>query len=156
MKRGLLILVLALAAGFAAFFGMRSHKTDARHDALLDSMPELAWIKADLKLSEEQLAKVRELHAAYRPHCEEMCHRIASTRERVQAAAANGREMTPELEKAIREHAEIRAHCQAEMLRHIYRTAATLDEDQASRYLETMLPFALDPNPAEGSSAHSR
>ena len=155
MKRGLLILFLALAAGLAAFFGMRSHKMGAHHDVLLDSMPELAWIKTDLKLSEEQFAKVRELHAAYRPHCEEMCHRIASTRERVQAAAAHSREMTPELEKAIREHAETRAQCQAEMLRHIYRTAATLDKDQASRYLETMLPFALDPNPADGGSGHA-
>ena len=155
MKRGLLILILALAAGLAAFFGMRSHKMGASHDVLLDSMPELAWIKSELNLSDEQFRKVREIHAAYRPRCEEMCHRIATTRDRVREAAAKNRGMTPELEKAIREHAETRAQCQTEMLRHIYETASTLDQDQASLYLETLLPFALGSNHAEEGSGHS-
>jgi Spy/CpxP family protein refolding chaperone len=144
MKKRLGILVLALVAGIAAFWSMRSCKMAARNGVLLDSMSELAWVRSDLKLTDAQFAKVAELHAAYRPNCVEMCRRIAEVRGKVEELAKASRSVTPELEAALREHAETHAECQQAMLRHLYETAATLDPDQARTYLETMLPMAMD------------
>jgi DNA-binding transcriptional regulator/RsmH inhibitor MraZ len=123
---------------------MRSHKMEQRQETLLDSMPELSWVRSELKLSDDQFARVSELHAAYRPKCTEMCHRIAAARSKVEALARTGRELTPELEAALKEHAETEAECRRAMVQHMYETAATLEPDQAARYLETMLPLALE------------
>jgi chromosome segregation ATPase len=121
-------------------------------------MPELAWLRKELKLTDEQFAKVSELHAAYRPKCEEMCQQISLAHEKLEEAARAAREMSPELQAALREHAETHARCQQAMLKHIYETAEVLDKGQASRYLEMTLPFALD-STASGSepgNLHSR
>lgn len=156
MKRALILLAVALVAGVTAFCFTRSHKMAERHGPLLDAMPELAWIRTDLKLTDEQFAKVSELHAAYRPKCEELCNRISQAHEKVAAAARSSGSMTSGLEAAIQEHAETHAQCQQAMLRHMYETAALLDKEQSVRYLETMLPIALDFAPAESGHTHSR
>jgi len=156
MKRGLILLALALVAGVAAFYFTRSHQMAERRALRLDAMPELAWVRTDLRLTDEQFAKISELHVAYRPKCVDMCRRISKAHDKVEAAAHQGGAMTPELEAAIREHAETQVECQQAMLKHIYETAAVLDKDQASRYLETMLPFALDFAPAESGNRSSR
>jgi hypothetical protein len=156
MKRGFILLALVIVAGVAAFCFTRSHKMAEQRALRLDSMPELAWVRTDLKLTDEQFEKVSELHAAYRPKCMEMCRRISKAHEKVQAAARAGGAMTPELETAIREHAETQVECQRAMLKHIYETAAVLDKDRAARYLETMLPFALDFTRDESGTSPSR
>ncbi len=154
MKKGLLIVALALVAGAVAFWSMRSSRMAGHHDVRLDSMPELAWVRSDLKLTDEQLAKVTQLHAAYRPKCVDMCDRIATARGKVEALAKAGRGVTPELQAALREHADTHAECQQAMLRHMYETAAALDPDQATRYLETMLPMALEFSHGQSPPSH--
>jgi hypothetical protein len=144
MKKGLLILVLALAAGTAAFWLTRCHQRSGDQQVLLDSMPELAWLRGDLKLSEDQFAKASALHTAYRPQCAEMCCRIAEARAKLATLAQDSRAVTPELAEAIRECGRVRADCQQKMLEHLYQTARLLDDRQAARYLEKVLPHALD------------
>ena len=152
MKRGFAILVLALAAGIVAYCVTRSQQQPLRQEVLLDSMPELAWLRSELKLSDTQFAKACELHAAYRPKCAAMCQRIAEAQAKLEALASGGRGMSPELEAAIGEHARVHAECQQRMLEHLYQTAALFDEKQAARYLETMVPHALD-SPSLGTSS---
>lgn len=152
MKQLLIALIASLVAGAVAFSLMRSHKMAASRGPLLDSLPELAWVKTDLKLSESQFAKVSALHVAYRPKCMEYCQKIAAAHEKLALLTRRDREVTPELEAAIREHAEVHATCQQAMLKHLYETAATLDEQQAKRYLQTMVPFALDSSNSEAET----
>lgn len=157
MRKGLIILAVAALAGVMAFCLMRSHKLAAVRGPMLDSMPELAWLRTELKLTDEQFTKVSRLHVAYRPECMEMCRDISEAHEKTEGlTAVKVREMTPELEAAIREHALIHADCQQAMLKHLYETAAVLDDTQASRYLETMLPYALDFSLSESGNLHSR
>jgi hypothetical protein len=157
MKRILMLLAAAFAAGVVAFCVTRSRQMAADHRAVaLDSMPELVWLRTELKLTDDQFAKVSALHAAYRPTCEEMCQRIAAARAKVEAAAHGSRIMTSELESAIREHADTHAACQRAMLEHLYETAALLDEEQSTRYLAAMLPFALEQSHAGSSPQHFR
>lgn len=157
MKRGLILVLAVLLAGFAGFSITRYQKVASQHGdgVLLDAMPELSWVKSELKLTDGQFEKVSALHVAYRPKCEEMCHSLSRAHRKVgELAAANG-VMTPELEAAIREHAEVHAACQRAMLEHLYQTAALLEPAQGSRYLGIMIPQALDSaNGAPGEPAH--
>lgn len=143
MKRGLWILLVALIIGIGAYYVTRSQQQSPDGGTLLDSMPELGWLRDELKLNDAQFSKAGELHVAYRPQCVEMCRRISEAHARVEAIARVSREITPELEMAIREHARVHAECQEKMLDHLYQTAELMNDDQAARYLEMVLPSAL-------------
>lgn len=149
------MLALSLLAGVVAFFFMRSHMSESE-GSFVNSMSELGWFQKDLKLSDKQLVEVSNLHAAYRPKCEEMCQCISESQKKIEELSRKNRRMTPELEEAIREHHEILAECQQAMLKHIYETAEALDENQATRYLKTMIPYALDLVHNGSGSPHSR
>lgn len=157
MKRVFLVLALALAAGLCAFVWMRSsHTAKAHSGTLLETMPELAWIRKQLDLNDSQFEKVSALHAAYLPECAAMCQRIAEAHGRMDVASHGKTEVTPELKAAIADHARIHAECQERMLYHLYETARILDADQAKRYLEVMLPYALDFSHSEPEDVHVR
>ncbi len=154
MKKGLIILMCALVAGAGTFWVTRCHQQAARQEVLLDAMPELAWLRGELHLSDAQFAQASALHTAYRPQCAIMCCRIAEARARLEAIAQGARGMTPELTDAIREHARVRAECQQKMLDHLYQTAALLDDSQAARYLAKVLPQALESTSQGPASCH--
>ena len=142
MKRLCLIAVTALLAGILAFYFMRSRQL-AHHKTMVDSIPELTWVKSEFKLDDKQFAKVAALHAAYQPKCMEMCHRIASSQDKIRKLASGSRTLSSELDAAVSEHAALQLECQKEMLKHLYQTADMLPPDQAGRYLEDMTPYAI-------------
>jgi hypothetical protein len=144
MKKGLLILFAAIVAGILAFFLSRGQSSPNHKLVLLDSMPELAWLRTDLKLSDEQFSKVEQLHREYRPVCDEMCRRIGESETTVAKLASTQGSMSDELIKAIENHGHVIASCKRSMLEHLYKTASVMDERQARRYLEVSLPLALD------------
>jgi len=148
MKKALLVLGLAVVTGICTFAIMRSLKENEPVDhsgaSLLEAMPELSWLRQELNLTDLQFEKVSELHSAYRPKCIEMCKLIEEAHGRLERFADEAKEVSPELEAEIADHAKIHSECQMAMLEHLYETAALLDEEQANLYLETMLPYALD------------
>jgi hypothetical protein len=144
MKKGLLILLAAIVAGVLAFFLSRGQLPPAHQSVLLDSMPELAWLRTDLKLTEEQFSKVEQLHRDYRPLCAEMCRRIRESEAAVAKLASTQGSMSDELIRAIENHGHVIASCKRSMLEHMYHTASVMNEHQAQRYLEVSLPLALD------------
>lgn len=156
MKKWFIFLAVALIAGGVAFTLMRSHKVAERQALMRDCLPELAWVRTDLKLTDAQLAQVSSLHTAYLPQCMEMCRKISAARSKVTWAANHSSQVGAELETAIREHAETQAQCQQAMLRHLYETAALLNKDQSARFLETMIPEALEFDSHAPGSSHSR
>lgn len=158
MKRGALVLAVGLLAGLGAFYGLRwqRHQEHTQHTGVaLDALPELAWLQRDLGLTNTQFEKVSELHRGYRPKCVEMCRRISEAHEKIESFATSTRIISPEYKAALKEHADIHAECQEAMLRHLYETAATLNPEQAERYLKTMLPFALDFSHSESGDLHN-
>ena len=144
MKKGLIILATALIAGILAFFLSRQHPSADADSLLLDSLPELAWLRTDLKLSDKQFSKVEQLHLDYRPVCAEMCRRIAESEAAVAKLASTQGGMSADLSNAIENHGHVIAACKRSMLEHLYQTASLMDERQARRYLEVTLPLALD------------
>ncbi|MFN0129974.1 MAG: periplasmic heavy metal sensor [Verrucomicrobiales bacterium] len=162
MRRGLVILLLALLFGVTGFAlvrwqqhmadhaharGYAQHGGDGHH-------AELDWLIAELEVNDEQLEKIRALHVAYHPVCEALTHRLEASHRKLDELTASASSVSPELESALEEHATVHLDCQRAMFKHFYETAECLSPSQSQKYLEKMLPFVFL-HGAAGSGAHS-
>ncbi len=149
------LLLIAIVAFGGAYGAARLYQTTrpvASAAVVLDGLPELAWLRQELGLSDAQFEQVATLHRAYRPRCEALCAKITTAQERVHAAAAGKATLTPELTAALEEQARVQSACQQAMLAHLYETAALMEPAQATAFLQATLPHAL--NPAAYPSLH--
>ncbi|MBX3743544.1 MAG: periplasmic heavy metal sensor [Akkermansiaceae bacterium] len=144
MKRGLTVALAIMLVGLLGFGISRSRKEYRMSGILVDTLPELVWLKSELSLTDEQLRRATDLHRAYRPKCEEMCHKLSAAHETVERLSRGGVGMTGELKAAIEEHAAVHAECQEAMLEHLYETAGLFGPEKAREYLNIMIPHALD------------
>ena len=103
-----------------------------------DSTDELAWLRVEFKLSDAEMARVRQLHEGYMPKCEEMCARIAAKNRELNEALGASAQFTPALEQKLGEVAALRAECQGHMLRHYYEVSHAMPPAQGARYLAEM------------------
>ena len=74
MKRLLLTLVLGLAAGVGSHLAYYRYHEPAATDTL-DG--QLAWMKTELKLTDAQFARIKELHQASHPRLRAMAEQVA-------------------------------------------------------------------------------
>lgn len=159
MKRGLLILITALLVGTVGYFVTRQQccctisDSAAAHDGG-SMLPELEWLHHELKLTDEQFAKVKEKHLTYRPTCEALCMKVAASHKKVQALAQAGNIDTPDIEAALQEQAAVHVECQKAMLKHLHETASVMSPEQAKRYLDTMLPQVIGADAGHSSGSH--
>ena len=117
MRRSVLIL-LAIGLASAAIVGLSSAVARylcARH--LIPPGDDLAWLRREFRLSESELARIRQLHEGYLPRCQELCERIAASKRELQVALAVGNGATPAVEQRLQEVGSLRAQCQAQMQR---------------------------------------
>ena len=87
MKRGLLILVIGLVAAGAAYRCVYFGCTASARTMQTSERPELAWLRDEFHLSDAEFKRVSELHAAYMPQCQEMCHKIDAHNAELQKLA---------------------------------------------------------------------
>jgi Spy/CpxP family protein refolding chaperone len=147
MTRFFLWLGLLIAVGLAAYGMTRWMRNPAPMTATtpaLQAMPGLSWLKRELKLTEAQAEKISALHQSYLPRCAELCESIERSHEKVDRLAQASASFTEEYRAAMREHAEVHLQCQTAMIEHLYEVAGTLEPSQSRRYLDLMLPYALD------------
>ena len=144
MKRPFVILLGALALG-AAIFGV-SFLT-ARHATVICCVKpadDLSWLRDEFHLNDAEMARVRQLHEGYMPQCAEMCTRIATKKQELAEALANdGTNVTADAQKKLTELGELRAQCQAQMLRHFIATSQAMPPEQGRRYLAQMQRLTL-------------
>ena len=95
MKRGFMILMAAVAVGLCMFIctqimfssnGPLSSKAMPKESGSL--LPELHWLQNWLRLDAEQMQKVKTLHLAYLPKCEDLCHRVYLSNEDILTISA--------------------------------------------------------------------
>lgn len=156
--RGLLILTIAILAGVAGFLAVKSQRTNVissnQHDGN-SRLPELAWLRTELKLSDEQFRKVAKIHEAYRPTCEALCMKVMASHAKIKHLASPHTPVTPELEEALKEHALLHVECQKAMLNHLHNTASVMNPDQAETYLAALLPGVIELPLEPGGGTHS-
>lgn len=143
--------------GGLAFYGMREggQRTQLMmaHDGN-SRLPELEWLRRELKLTDEQLQKVAQAHEAYRPTCEGLCKKVMTSHGKIKALASPSRPVSPELEAALTEHALLHVECQKAMLNHLHQTASLMSPEQAQKYLDALLPEVIELPLEPGNDAH--
>lgn len=144
MKRALVILLAALVLGAGAYFlCFRMATQPIRQMALVND--ELGWLATEFHLSPEQTKQVEKLHSAYEPRCMAMCRKIAENSAQLERLITTKHEFTPEMERLLRDSAEIQIECRREMLTHIYAVAAVMPPEQGARYIELLKMQVLQP-----------
>ncbi|HZF01815.1 MAG TPA: periplasmic heavy metal sensor [Methylomirabilota bacterium] len=137
--------MLAIAGFAATYFSATTHSLEK------NSKPELAWLKEQYQLNDEQYARVCELYAAYHPKCLEMCREIDAENARLKILLASTNVVTPEIKQALADTSQLRNKCQANMLNHFYQVSQVMPPDEGKRYLawmqkETLIPAPMSEN----------
>ena len=135
MKNPGIILLIGLVAALAAFAGVYFVGTSESRELLHQPKPELAWLKHEFNLGDEEFKRVCDLHDAYLPKCAERCKSIAEETTRLEQLMAQGSSITPEMEEIIARRAKMRADCESEMLKHFIEVSRTMPAEQGKRYL---------------------
>lgn len=162
MKRGLLILIAAVALGAGMFVVSRAvfSTCNCAADAEMPMsggslLPELEWLRHSLRLTDGQFEKVKALHLAYQPTCEELCARVHRSNLALMETTASSGSVEGEVAKHLRERADLTVECQRAMLHHVYETAACMNPEQARQYLRSVLPHAFGLDAPRAAGAHS-
>ena len=143
MRRSLFILLGVLAAGIAVFAGSFYLTRQVCVMQMCNPADDLNWLHQEFQLSDADMARVRKLHEGYMPKCAEMCRQIAAKKREVEEALTNTTNVNPVLEQKLVELAELRAHCQAQMLQHFVEVSQTMPPEQGRRYLTEMRRLIL-------------
>ena len=144
MKRGAIVLCLAVFLGFLSFVvgywwcGGRSHHLE------MHTHRELAWLEHEFRLTPEQAARIAEIHHGFLPVCDDLCMKIAAASGKISDMIATNRMITPEIESAIQEAARIHLQSRMAVLEHIFEISREMSPEQSGRYLSMMMPQVLD------------
>ena len=141
MNRSLIILLGALALAAAVFAG--SYFVSQRACVMTRSADDLSWLRDEFHLSDTEMARVRQLHEGYMPQCAKMCALIAAKNTEAQTALGGGTNVTAQAQRKLTELGELRAQCQAQMLRHFIEVSQAMPPEQGRRYLAEMKKLTL-------------
>jgi hypothetical protein len=106
---------------------------------------ELEWLRQEFHLNDAQFKKIADLQSEYAPVCSEMCQRIMEANSKLDLLLSDNREVTPEVEAAIREAGLVQYDCRKQMLAHIYRVGAQMNPTDGERYLRLMRARVIEP-----------
>jgi len=134
MKRAWFILVLGLLLALAAFGGIYYSYTATDHKLLHSETPELAWLKTQFKVSDQEFERITALHEAYRAKCMERCRLIAQKNDELKNLLAKATTLTPEIETNMAQAAQIRLECQKAMLKHCLEVSRSMPPEEGRRY----------------------
>lgn len=145
MKRATIILAFGLLAAVVAYCAAFYSSTAAQRELRTSPAPELAWLKKEFALGDAEFDRISKLHAAYQPHCKEMCRRIDEQNAKLRGLISGSSGMTPEIQSALAEAARLRVECQTMMLKHFYEVSRSMPQAQGKRYFswvqeKTFLP----------------
>ena len=144
MRRGLFILIAGLIASGAlclANYHFAGHLCCAH---LARSTDDLDWLRTEFRLSDAEMARIRQLHEGYLPQCKDLCNRIAACQRELYHALETGTNApSAAVDRKLAEIAALRAQCQANMLRHFTAVSQVMPPTQGRRYLAEMQRLTL-------------
>lgn len=139
MKRPSRVLLLGLVAGLAAFAFASRLQTQPHRRLLRAPASELAWLRHEFDLSDDQYRRVLALHQAYQPTCADLCRRIDESNRRLRDAIARTNAVTEEVRAALLATGQARDACRQAMLAHLFAVAREMPAEAGRRYLDAML-----------------
>ncbi len=145
MKRISFILLLGLVLGVTGFELLYSNRTASHRNLEQTCGPELAWVQNEFKLNDQEFERIRRLHQAYKPVCTEYCRRVREKNQEIARLVAASTDITPPIQKALGEAADLRKECLAHMLQHFYAVSQAMPPEQGRRYLGRMEADVIAP-----------
>jgi hypothetical protein len=143
MRRSLLILFAVVVASVALGLGAYRLVGHLCAEHLVGSTDDLHWLRTEFRLSDAEMARIRQLHKGYLPQCQDFCARIAAKQREVAQALSTGTNITAAVEQKLTEAATLRAQCQATMLQHFVEVSRVMPPEQGRRYLSEMQRLTL-------------
>ena len=145
MKRGLLVVLLAVAGalcGYAIYF---RYATAASQAMLAQPGGEMEWLRREFHLTDAQFARIREMHREYAPTCGLMCAKIAAANARLDTLIDASGAVTPEIAAALQTSATVQEECRLALLGHVYAVAAEMPPADGARFRRMMKARLIQP-----------
>jgi hypothetical protein len=143
MRRSVFILLGAVFVAGAIFAGAFYMSRQVCVMEMSNPADDLGWLREEFKLTDAQMARIRELHEGYLPKCGDMCARIAAQKERLAGEMSGATNLSAEAEQDLLELGRLRAQCQTQMLRHFVDVSQAMPPEQGRRYLAEMQRLTL-------------
>ena len=135
MKKPWVILLVGLTVCLLACWAVSYASTAKYRAALKEEVPELAWLRMEFDLSDEEYRQVASLHNEHVSKCEEICLKVDAAKKTLAQQVEASAQLTPEMEKQLEEMAELRLECQKIMITHYLAVSKTLEPEKGERYL---------------------
>ncbi|HVU34545.1 MAG TPA: hypothetical protein VHE61_14015 [Opitutaceae bacterium] len=145
MKRIIAVLTSGLVAGVIAHVAW----FDAHRPCTGDRLNcQLAWIRTELNLTDQQFARVRAIHEASSPRLLALAAQVAQMRDEY-AAFERGRVTVGQVDfiefaRFVEQRRAIDRECQALTRQLVAATSSTMTPVQRERYLELLGPTLTD------------
>jgi hypothetical protein len=147
MSRTLLVVVTGIVAGLAAHFAWFDTHRPCSGDEL---SCQLAWIRTELKLNNEQYARIRAIHEAQSPKLLALAAQVAQLRE--EYAAFDRQRLTTdtvdfiEFARFVEQRRAIDRECLKLTHQLVAATSDTMTPAQRERYLGLVGPAVKSPD----------
>jgi len=142
MKRTLLILLAGIAASFLAHLGWYEMRRPASFDA---ADGELGWMKTELKLSDAQYTRIREIHQDSNPQLLALAAQVSRMRGELLAfeeeRKSQGQIDFLEFARFVENRRAIDRACLDSTRRLVLATAEVMNAEQRERYLGMVSPI---------------
>jgi hypothetical protein len=144
-----------IAAGLGAFWLCTFFGTSDLRSVSADRDADLVWLRREFDLTDVQFQRIQSLHTAYAAKCDLMCQRIMNANAALDAAISRNKQVTPEIQQAMGQVAQVQLDCRQSMLTHVYEVSAQMSPSSAARYLKMMKQRIIEPG-LPASTAVSR
>lgn len=151
MRKGAFALVFAVVGSALAYCFYFYCATQPMQAMLTQPDGQMEWLRREFKITDAKFAKVKQLHEAYRPGCDQMCLRIAEANDEAKALIANSKTTTPEIEAALKKCAALQNECRQALLAHVYAVSAEMQPSEGRRYISMMTARIVQPGLAHDS-----
>jgi hypothetical protein len=141
MKRSLVVIFVGLAVGLGAEVAWYHFRQPAQTHGL---ETDLAWMKAQLELSTDQFARIRDIHQRSSPRLGELARQVASM-EKEFAAFEHGRETAGEVDflefaRFVQQRRAVEKACDDSARSLIAASAEIMTPEQRERYFALVGP----------------
>jgi hypothetical protein len=145
MKRSLVTLTFGLIVGIGAHWAYYGHH---RHIASTTLEGQLAWMKTELRLTDSQFERIKELHQASHPRLREMAAQVANMHaefaEFERARRTSDRVDFLEFARFIQSRRELNRECLDSTRQLILASAEVMTPEQRQHYIR--LVATAEPN----------
>ncbi|HEV2097063.1 MAG TPA: periplasmic heavy metal sensor [Chthoniobacterales bacterium] len=151
MKRSASVLLLAIVASLTAYCVYYECATRSAQAMLTQPDGRMEWLRREFRLTDSQFTKVKHLHEAYRPGCDQMCLRIAAANSEADALISTNHGVTPEVDAALKKCAALQNECRQALLAHVYAVSAAMSPTEGQRYVRMMTARIVQPGLSHAS-----